>query len=430
MKKGIRKIISLLMVTSLALSMSACGSSSATEDKEAKGEVITLDLWQIWATDSDPNKAPMEKVIKSWNDSHENVKIKVDVIASESYKTKIKTAVSANEAPDIFFTWGAGFSQPFVDAGKVLPLDEYLNDGIKDKMINGTLDNLTYDGKVYGLPFSVAVGTFYCNEELFEENNLQIPQTYSELLEVSKAFREKGITPFTVGEKNRWPGMFYYDILALREGGAQLSNDALAGKASYEDPALVAAAGKLGELVEADAFNDGAVGLSRDEAEIPFFQGEIPMYYNGSWVASTIERDDSPVKGKIVAVRFPIIEGAAGNENEFLGGVTDTFMISANTEYKEESVEALKFISENLSTELYLAGVLPAWKVEVDETNINPLTRQIKDIVNGATGFVPAWDVYLTGADADAHKDLVQEIFAEQITAEEFGERMQKINED
>lgn len=425
-------MVAFFLLTSLIMGLTACASTNkqSNSNNAKKEEVITLELWQIWATDADPNKKPMEKVLKSWNDSNENIQIKADPIASESYKTKIKTAIAANEAPDIFFTWGAGFSKPFVDSGKVLPLNDYLNDGIKDRLITGTLDTLTYDGKVYGLPFSVAVGTFYCNEELFKKHGLKMPETYDELLEVCKAFREKGITPFTVGEKDRWPGMFYYDVLAMRQGGAKLANNALAGKERFDDPAFVEAANKLSQLVQIEAFNKGAVGLSRDEAEIPFFQGEIPMYYNGSWVASSIEREGSPVKGKVIAKKFPIIKDGQGNENEFLGGVTDTFMINASTEHKDEAVAALKYISENLSRELYLAGILPAWKLEVDESEINPLTRQIKNMVNDATAFMPAWDVFLTGADADTHKDLVQEIFTGTITPEEFGEKMQQINEN
>jgi len=74
--------------------------------------------------------------------------------------------VAVNELPDLFYTWGAGFAKPFVESGKVLPIDKYINDGTKDKLLPNTLENFTYNGKIYSLPTFVTAGIFYCNKEL------------------------------------------------------------------------------------------------------------------------------------------------------------------------------------------------------------------------------------------------------------------------
>ncbi len=51
------------------------------------------------------------------------------------------------------------------------------------------------------------------------------------------------------------------------------------------------------------------------------------------------------------------------------------------------------------------------------------------NIVTGSTGSVPAWDLYLTGDNAQTHQDLVQSLFGKQITAKAFGQQMQqKVN--
>ena len=65
-----------------------------------------------------------------------------------------------------------------VDAGLVLPLDEYMTDDVKGRMLGGTLDNFVFDGKTYGYPYSVAVASLYVNTELFEQNNVKIPETH------------------------------------------------------------------------------------------------------------------------------------------------------------------------------------------------------------------------------------------------------------
>lgn len=429
MNKRIMKISALLMTAMLSTSLIGCGSKSSDSASVGGNQKITLKFWHIWTSDTDSNKQNVEAVIKEWNAANPNVQIESEGTENEAYKTKIKTAISANEAPDVFVTWGAGFSQPFIDAGKVLPLDDYIKDGTKDKLLTGTLTYLTYNNKVYGLPYTSDIGILYMNKDLFEANNVKMPETYDELLTAVKTFKAKGLTPMAVGEKDKWPGMFYYDALALREGGAKLSNDALNKKASFEDPVFVNAASKLKELIDAGAFNPAALGLTRDESEVPFLQGKIPMYYNGSWLGGTIDQANSAVKGKVVAMNFPALSGGKADKNEVLGGAIGGFMVNADTKYKNEATKACKYIAENISKKLYATGAgIPTWKVDVDQSKLSPLTQQIVDIAKKSTGNVVWWDSYLTGADADVHKDLVAQIFGKQITPEQFAKQMNAIN--
>ncbi len=59
---------------------------------------------------------------------------------------------------------------------------------------------MTFDGKVYGLPHSMTVGTFFINQELFDKNKIKVPTTYEELIDACKKFRAAGVkTPMAVG---------------------------------------------------------------------------------------------------------------------------------------------------------------------------------------------------------------------------------------
>ena len=128
-------------------------------------EPITLKLWHIWVTSSDSNKRPFEKALKDWNDANPNIQIVTEATESEAYKIKIRTAIAVNEAPDIFFGWGAGFAKPFVESGKILALDEYLTQDTLNSIIPGSLENFTYNNKIYALPTFLIAGIFYCNQD-------------------------------------------------------------------------------------------------------------------------------------------------------------------------------------------------------------------------------------------------------------------------
>lgn len=438
MRRSVR-LWTLLLSLVLSASLVSCSSFFAKifEDtdrqKDAGGKSgqkqVTLRLWHIWGTDSDSNRIPFEKTLKQWNDANADIKIEADATENETYKTKIRTAIAVNEAPDIFYSWGAGFAKPFVEAQKILPLDSYLEDGTKEKLLPGTFENFVYGGKTYGLPIYMTAMVFYCNRELFDRNGLKPPESFDELLETVKTFRTAGVTPFAVGQKDRWPIMMYQNILAIRTAGTKLCNQALNRQASFRQPEFVESAVKLNELIKAGAFDKKSIGMTAHEAEREFINGKAAMYFNGSWAVASLEKEDSSVKGKVIARNFPAIGNSNGEPNGFLGGAIDTFMISAATEHREEAVKALKAIGETFCRESYLAGAsLPAWKVEVDESRLDPLNVEISALVKESTGFVLAWDTFLSGKDAEIHKDLVGELLAGTKTPGEFAEEMQKLN--
>lgn len=421
MKKVI--IFALFLISTTMLFAGANSESSSGGD-----EVITLTLWDIMVNAEE--ERAIKPAIEKWNAENPNVQIVRDSLDDESYKMKLKTAIAADEAPDLFFTWGGGFSKPFVEAGKVLPLDDYIDPAVLDRTIQGANDYATYDGKLYGLTYSTWVGVLYCNQEMFDKYDLEIPETFSDLLEVIAVFKANDIDPIGVGASERWTSMFYHNILALRTAGADRSNSALEGNVDFTDPDFVLAAEKLKELVDAGAFNNGFMGMNFDEFKALFLAGKIPMIYQGNWVAGECELEDSKVKGKIVVTHFPSIEDSSASPYDFLGGALDTFMVSANTEHKEEAVRALEFLCEYQSKAGFELGMgLPTFKGELDMSKTDAVTAQIVELANDATGFTLAWDTFFTGEDTELHLDLVQELFAGLITPEEFSAQMQTINE-
>ncbi len=445
MKRLALKVMSAALAAAMVTGLAACGNNSESQPGTSTGSTSqqtgqpsevknsTVRVWTLWTDPTkDSNAAYFYKVLESAKTDLPNIKIEHDATENESYKTKLKTAIAANEAPDVFYSWGAGFTKPFVDAGKVLPLDDYLtSSGSADKLLPGAADYFKFDGKTYGIPYSQWVAVLFCNKDLFEQNGLKVPTTFDELLTAVKGFRAKNITPITVGGKDRWPAMFFQNVLALRMGGAQLCNDALSGAASFDQPAFVQSAEKLKELVDAKAFSDGALGLTNDEAAVPFTEGQIPMYYMGNWFVGNIEGKDSKVAGKVQAVAFPTVADGKGTADDFFGGSIEGFCVSAKAADQDASTKTAGYLSQTMAKLTAQDGGLPTWKVEgVDESKINPLAKQVKDMTANAKAYMVAWDTFFEGAAAETHKNLVAEIFADKRTPADFAKEMQKLNDN
>src|SRR5690606_23521107 len=108
------------------------------------------------------------------------------------------------------------------------------------------------------------------NKRMFEEVGVEAPQTYEELVEVVDAFKNEGIQPIALGNRDAWTGSLWYMYLADRIGGADTLSNAIDRTGSFEDPALIEAAEKIQELVEIGAFVNGFNGLADQEVKSMF----------------------------------------------------------------------------------------------------------------------------------------------------------------
>ncbi|MEN8907489.1 MAG: extracellular solute-binding protein [Clostridiales bacterium] len=433
MKKKLLNFYLLIFINFIiASNFTTCSKIPKDNSQKINDETIKMTMWHQWTDKPNLTNNLLKKVINKWNTQNVKIKIIDEGVNVEQYKTKIRTALAVGEAPDIFFMWNGSFVEPYIESKNILYLDPFLNDEIKDRMLPKALDSFTHDGKIYGMPTFTFIANLYCNKELFDKANAKIPSTYDELLESIKLLRQNGITPIVVGERDRWPGMYWYDILAMRQAGNSKCIEALNNPKLYDQSDFREAARKLIQLVRMDAFNDNIFGIGFKEMQDDYINGEAAMIYQGNWIEPIIENSKTNIKNKTIAVTFPIIEDGNGNSKELLGGNVDGFYINMDTKYKKESVEALIFICENTSKEGYLSGEgLPCWKTqELDQTNIPSLTKKSFSFMKSGSSFIEWWDTIFPASEADVHKNLVAKLFADKISPENFAKEMSKLKGD
>jgi raffinose/stachyose/melibiose transport system substrate-binding protein len=333
--------------------------------------------------------------------------------------------VAANELPDIFFTWGGGFSQSFVDAGRVLPIDDAY-ESYKADLPEIMLTNLTYGDKKYGSVYTMNVSMLFYNKAMFAEQGLEAPETWDDLVNVCKAFVAKGITPFGISAKDIWNLAMAHDAITLKTAGPDAVKSVLTkdGSVSYNSPDFLEASTKFAELVSLGAYSENAVALTNDEACATFYAGEVPMYIMGSWMPGSILTDaENP--DDFGSVPVPVLNDANATLTDFMGGPSDSLMVSASTPYPKEAAEAMFEISRSISHYAYLNGSgLPAWKIDYDDSSVNPLTKEIAGRVADATSFTLWFDTLMQAEDAGIYLENLQQLYLGDITPQQFVENM------
>ena len=89
-------------------------------------------------------------------------------------------------------------------AGQVRPLDDFYEKyGWKNLVPPWTLDRVTVDGKLYGVPFRARGMGFWYRTDIMKENGLSEPKTYAEFEEVCAKLKESGQV-LRVGRRQVW----------------------------------------------------------------------------------------------------------------------------------------------------------------------------------------------------------------------------------
>jgi len=408
------KIAKKVIAVALAVVM-VCAFVGCSKKEAAKDGTVTLNVWHQWSNDANELKKLYENAVAEYVAAHPNVKINSETLDSEAYKTKIRAEFAGDASGiDVFYWWGAGTARSMVAADKLLPLDPYLTPEIKAKILPGSTGAFEFNGKTYSVPMFSWYMTLFCNTELFEKAGAKIPTTYDELLDACKKLSASGVIPLASGAKDGWNAAFVYQALALREVGATNVNAMLSGAKPFTSEGYIDAANRVVELYNAGAFGKSPLEENNDDASSKFITGKAAMRLMGSWFANQVYTDASATvdPSKVVACKIPVISGK-GNPSDYCGGFVESFWVNKKCANPDVAADFCLFINEKMGAASYETGSgFSGWVGNFDESRLNPLFIQIKDLLASGEQGVLAWDTSLDSEPATVHNEQVQTLFA------------------
>ncbi|CDZ23948.1 hypothetical protein CCDG5_0819 [[Clostridium] cellulosi] len=416
-----KKLVSILLAGAMVFGLTACSSKNSGGTSSSSEEKITLKVWHQWSDDSNNLRKHYNEAVEQYEKSHPNIKIVSDSLATEAYKTKLQTAFAGNSADcDVFYDWSPGRTKSLAESGKILAIDDYVDEETLNSVKEGSLDAFKMNGKLYSLPMFSWYMCLFCNRELFEQAGAKEPTTYDELIDACKKLSAKGFLPIVNGTKDAWNACFIYEFLAMRENGAEAVNNYLNGNSKMGD-GFADAAKKVIELVNVGAFGDSTLATGSTDADTIFTTGKAAMRIQGSWFAGNCYADDSTVKGKVDALPVPLVNGGKGDETNFCGGFTESFLINSNTKHPKEAYEFMKYINRTMGKYVAQDSLgFDGWKDDVDTSNWNDIWKQIADMTSKCKVSTLAWDTFLDSAKTNAHQQDVLALFVNKITPEDF----------
>lgn len=406
-----KKVFALVLALALLLTATA-----------AFAEKTTLTLWSI-AVDSDANTPAYEKAIDDFNKFYalaggDEVELVMEATQNEDYKTKIKAAmIDGNNLPDIFFTWSMSFLGDFVEAGRVLKLDDALAPYL-DELSDAMLANTTYNGEHYGVPMTMNVVVLFANLDLLKKAGWdKAPETYDELIKCCDDLVAAGIVPFGVAGKENWCLSEYTEPLLVKTIGADGLKACYTGEASWDQEGVIKAMTIFTDFIAKGYFDPNAAALGNEETKQNFLAGKTAFYQNGSWNCGEV----AAAGENFVAIPFPVIDADKATLYQFVGGPNDTLAVTATAQKPELTAKLAVLLGRIISREGNLIGSgLPAWKVNYKTNTVNRVSKAVAEQVAQADAMVLFGDNFLSADAANTYLDYIAQIFAGEITAEQF----------
>jgi raffinose/stachyose/melibiose transport system substrate-binding protein len=378
----------------------------------------------------------MQQAVKDYEAANPGVKIELPFLENEAFKAKLTTLLQSNEAPDVFHSWGGGVFYEQAKAGVLRPIDDVITQAAKDDQGTAGVAAFTApDGHIYGIARDVAEVVLWYNKSLFEKAGVDPAslQTWDGFLASIQKFKDAGITPISVGAKDKWPAHFWWSKLVVRLAGQDGFNAAAAGEGDGFAGADFVRAGQLMlDLAATEPWQEGFQAASYGDASGYFGDGKAAMHLMGDWDYGAMKDNSANKAGipddQLGILPFPTIEGGKGDPTDTLGGLSG-YLFSRNA--SDEAVKFIEWYNSSVVQKKFADAnyYIPISKGSADGM-VNPFKVQVAKDINGAHWHALFFDQALGPAVGGVVNDVSAELAANEISAEDAAQQIKEAVED
>lgn len=429
----------------LGAALAACGTSGPSRpgaEASSSGGAAGAATATYWYLSVQPQEGVRTRAMERFNKANPSGTLKGTTFANDAFKTKIKTAIGAGQAPTLIWGWGGGGLRSYVQAGQVEDLTSWFeeNAAVKDKLFPSSFGAATIDGKIYAMPCETMQPiVLYYDKRAFEKINAKPPESWADIMALVPKFNAAGIAPFSLGGQSRWTNMMWLEFLFDRLGGSEVFQAVFdEQKDAWSNPIAIDALTKMQELIKADGFIKGFSSITADSNadQALLYTGKAAMMLHGGWCYGSMKADggDFVSGGHLGYMNFPPIEGGKGDPSNTVGNPGQYMSISSKATPEEKEIAkkffASELVSETSAKEWVATGAVPVIKGADKEF----ATSEDKDFLGfvyntavNAKAFAQSWDQALSPTAAEVLLDNISKLFQLSITPQEFATNMNAV---
>ena len=356
MKRSVKTAAAAALTAFMAVGAAGCATEKPQDTAEV-GFKPTLDTnasYTLNVVGHYSNFEALEEEFNRFSQYYPNAQMSYTALDnySKSGSGILSTALAGNEAPDIFFTypWMCDWS----DGDKIFAACEDLSDpslGIDLSCIRDNLLTKDGEGKILSVPIYTTTYGMLVNNDIFEKENIAVPETYSQLISVCEELKGKGysdpIMGYNKGTDLLYPLFYPYFCAQIQGNETALNalNEMSPGAGEYMRGALELAA---------DFMSHGFIDIGHcselennyDAVILRFFEGDVPMMLaTGNTVSGTEKREAMSDAFTAKPFRYSFYPVPSTEEGGyFINTVSIGFGVNKNSNNLAISNEFMRFL--------------------------------------------------------------------------------------
>lgn len=403
----------------------AADDNGASQDAAAEDEPCTLSVVTMMGGE-DANTANYNALLKKFQTEHPNITIEDNsAMADNDWKVQNEADFAMDIEPDVIQYYTDASATNILQTNKFVTLEEMqaempeIAKNTSEIALAQTASPI--DGVNYAVPTTGYWEGLFCNKDLFDKFELELPTTWDNLMKAIEVFNENDIVPISVA-LNDVPNYWIEFLMMTASTQEEFVTVPETAPASW-----VEGLEKIKELYDANAFPKDVATIDNEMAGKMFKGKQAAMQLDGSWFLNGVEDTENTV-----VCAFPRWDGAKATEGSAISGYSSGFYITKKAwEDPAKRQAALKFVYANTCDEQILTywGGNGACSVPVPEGgDFNPLQLSGAAYSETITNPLSPTDSRVTPEAFSGLKDKMVAIATGKVTAEEGINAMLEIN--
>ena len=338
-----------LIVSGLAcLSLAGCGGSAQST------RLTTLTLWA-----RSDESAFIQAVVGAYNHTHSGTRINLTIIPVNNFVQKFGIAVAGGSGPDLA-SIDVVYVPQFASVGVLTDLTArahqlpYFN-----QFDHAHLENGTYRGHLYALPFSGDASVLFYNPALFRAAGLNPgdpPRTWAQMERDAQRVTASGQGRsgyYFAGDCGGCAAFTFLPLIWASRGDI-FTGSATAQRPTLTNPFVLAALRFYRSLWTQHLVPSAAQTDSGTSQFTPFESGKVAMFTTGGFGVQTLHQDAPKVP--LAATPIP---GQNGGSSTFAGG--DEIAISRSSHHQQAAWQFIQWVTSAQVQKKYFGdvGVIP-----------------------------------------------------------------------
>ena len=396
MKKA---IVFFLLLNMIAVVFVGCSNATTPDDQiSPDSKPASITVVTMYGGD-DGNRKYFETAINDFQASTGHTIVDQSGTSNEEWKSKVLADFQTGAEPDVLFYFFGVDANPFVEAGRVVSVDEIRTvypdyaSNMKDELLGIS----PIDGKPYAIPVDGYWESLFVNKKVLAACGVAVPganYTWDQFLADCETIKANGYTPIACSLQqvpHYWFEFAVYNNLNNIEHHLNLPgsvNDVI-GKA------WIAGLNDIKALYEAGYFPRNTLTATDDETCQLILEDKAAFLIDGNWKIGFFEDNAGDRLDDFTVAYVP------GKNNrkatDIIGGLSSGYFITKkawdNPAKRDACVKFVEFMTQDELVSLFAAGGTSALKVATPVAEMSSLRTSAMQMSVGRT--------FATGATQD-----------------------------